>query len=312
MKRKSLICIAVTAILMILLRLAVKTYPEVFSDIYTFPFEQIAYGLKRVAGKGNIGNAFALTLLALLSTIPGAIALGYGKEKVKMPERIVLYALPVVIFASIYGMINPSLIINDPEVPDYNYSGITLAFSLVIWGFVLLYFILRMIRLFGSCNKEQLIGYIRSILCIACVILAFGITNMIIDSVQEFMEPTRGVPDKIMTVFDMVVSVVPHILDIWVIMHIFNLLDVLTSEDRSEMVAVTTKLRNACFIALGTITGTIAVANVIRIIAARYVSFTNIFLLIPIYDIICVIIILAFVQLLIENKKLKDDNSMFI
>lgn len=67
-----------------------------------------------------------------------------------------------------------------------------------------------------------------------------------------------------------------------------------------------------CCLALGVTAALVAAANIIQMMLMRWLSSTSFTVNLPILSIIFTIMIFVFTRILIENKRLRDDNELFI
>ena len=271
MKRKTLIPILVIEAL-ILAGLAVLTMlvPNLFSSVLAFPMEQIAAGLAALAGTGKVGNGLAVALIVGLSAIPLLIALfTYPRDEETRAERFALALLTPVLVFSFFVMINPALL--GPNVPHTaeGYHRVLRPFlALTVWTVIILFIVLRLIRLFRAGSRPQLMKYLRIVLCVLSMYL---VAQAVVSLVISIMTPAKNEP----TAADTVVNIVS-----------------------CRTLAVTT--------------GLCALQHVAQLVLLPHMTDASATVDIPVVSITFVVVILLFSRLLVENKQLRDDNSMII
>ncbi len=328
-----------TAALITLLVVLTKHFPNLFSSIMAFPFEQIGCGLGILSKTGSVGNGIAVAVWIGVSAIPAIIALRYRKGKETLPERAALYVLSAVILLALYGMVNPQLLqprlssMTDPQLlrsglsditdPQFYRSGLSESFpeysrviramlGACIWAVAVLYMILRLIRLLRLGNKEQLLTYLRKILYVLCILFtgaaAFSFTNGAI----ALTGTAQAAADTGFGAFRLMAELVPYVFDLIIILRAVDLLGIAGDEEQDGIVESTGRVSRICCFALGITTALTAASNLLQIALMRWLSNVSVTVEIPVISIAFTVMILLFSRLLMENKRLRDDNSLFI
>ena len=314
MKRKTLILILVLEAV-ILAGLAVLTMlvPNLFSSVLAFPMEQIAAGLGALSGTGAVGNGAAMALLFALSAIPVLVALfAYPRGKDTLAERIALAVLTPMLAISFFGMINPALLAPGPANSE-GYARVLRGFlALTLWTVVILFIVLRLIRLFRAGSRPQLMKYLRIVLCVLSMYL---MAEAVIALVVSIMTPVSIAPtaaDTVVNVFRLTAVIVPLLFDILVVLRVLSLLEISSTEDQEGIGDAASRLSGISCLTLAVTTGLCALQHVVQLVLLPHVTDANASVDIPMVSIAFVVVILLFSRLLVENKQLRDDNSMFI
>lgn len=314
MKRITILitCICTAACILLLVVLT-GHFPYLFSSMITFPFEQIGYVLGALSKAGFAGNGIATAVWIGISAVPAIIALRYGKSKETWLERISLYLLSAIVLLAIYGMVNPTLFYPAyAEGSDDYFQFIKGFFGISVWSVVVLYIILRLIRLFLQKNKEQLIKYMRGILYVLCIIFTGAATISITNGAVLLMTATETGADGGFGILQIIVELTPYIFDIIIITHVMDLL-VTAKDGKQDGIAESAgRVSRTCCLALGVTTALTAVSNILQIVLMQWLSNISVNLDIPITSIAFTVMILLTSRLLIENKALRDDNSLII
>lgn len=314
MKRKKLtIMLICEAVLLFILVLLTDQFPRLFSSMFTFPFEQVAIGLKGLSQLGPVGNGLAIALWVGISLLPSIPALQYKQNKTAIKERITLISLSCVLLLALYGMINPHVFCSFiPEAKNEYLTIVKAVMGISVWSVLVLYVVLRLIRMFRSGDKVSLLKYMQLLLQILCLLFAavavISFRNGLIASVGA----SKKVLDHMISLLCSTVASLPYVLDIVIIMSTLDLFDIVTTEDQNGIVNAAEKLSKVCCIALGVTTALTAVSNILQIILMRWLSNVATTVDIPIISIVFVGIVLLLSRLLVENKRLRDDNSLFI
>ena len=170
MKRKTLILILIleAALIAGLVYLS-RQYPAWFTSVWSIPMEQIAGGLKALSGTGAFGNGLALAILAGIALIPVIFALRYPRGRETLAERITLAVMAPVVLIVLWNMIHPGNVRPEAAGADAFLQVVRAALSLIIWSVVILFIVLRLIRLFRAGKREQLLRYFRILLAVSCM-----------------------------------------------------------------------------------------------------------------------------------------------
>lgn len=313
MKRKTLILLLIaTAILIGALTLVTKLYPNVLSSVLAFPLEPLVLGLKAVAKTGPAGNGLAVAVIAALVLIPAVIALRMrGNDKI--PEAVSLLALAGMILFAVYGAWNPaafqSKIVKD-AMEDSN--ALLMVFSLAVWTMFVLFIVLRLIRLFRTGHREQLHRYLRLLLFILCAVIAAGIASTLVSGVISLVKGLPTPEDAALLVAKAIASLAVSLLELIVCFRMLDMLDIVAADEQEKLPEAASRLSRVSCAALAGIALSAALLHIIQILLLPSLTDVKSILDIPLLQIVFVLVILLLSRLLIENKELKDDNSMFI
>jgi len=306
------ICLFEMFLLTALLILA-EYFPETYSSFLAFPFEQIAIGLGELAETGAVGNGVSMALWIGLSAFPLVLALTYKKEKETFPERMALVVLSVVVFSALFGMINPQ-VFNDTDAIDISGSRIVTRsiLGVAIWSAVILYVLLRSMRQFRKGNKEQLLRYLGTGLCVLCFLFSAMIAAYIAPTILFYLDTAKTGADKVCQGFRVMTMIIPTILMIFVVFRMLDLLESAKKDDKAGITLAAKKVGGTCYMALGVMAGLVVISNLVQILMLRRATDIEVLANVPIVSILFFVMVLLLSRLLIENKELRDDNSLFI
>lgn len=318
MKHKALMIMLVCeAVLLFILVLLTNRFPGFFSSMMAFPFEQIAIGIKALSQTGRVGNGMAAALWVGISLLPLIPALRYRQNKTAVMEKISLYSLSCVLLLALYGMINPHVFCSFiPEAEGEYLAVVKAIIGVSVWSVIILCVVLRIIRMFRLSDKVSLLRYLRMILHILCLLFAAAAVISLGSSLTALS--SQKASDNIINALHAVIASTPYVLDIAIIISTLNLFDIVITEDQNgmegqnEIVRTAEKLSKMCCVALGITAALSAVFNVLQIILMRQLTNVSTTVEIPIISIMFVGVMLLLSRLLVENKQLRDDNSLFI
>ena len=138
-----------------------------FETIITFPFVQIADGLRYLSLSGIAGNIVAVILYATFCLIPMIFfVIKWVKHKLSYIDGLLPIAT-ILMFIVMYQLINPALINN--VVATKALPCITL------YSVICTYLILKLIKLFQGKAIEKLCVYLNSLLWVVNILLAYSV-----------------------------------------------------------------------------------------------------------------------------------------
>ena len=314
MKRKTLLIICFcTAACMAVLVILTKRLPNLFSSLLAFPFEQMAEGLSVLSKAGPIGNGLAAAFWIGISSIPAMIACRYGKSKETALERASLYGLSGAILLALYGMVNPSLFRPTPLEGVLEHTKLIKAiFGVSVWAVFVLCVLLCLIRLFRQGSKEQLSRYMQIVLGALCGIFAAIAAVSLVNGSLSLLDSSLTSIDRGFGVLLLAAALTPYLFDIVIIMRVLKLLEMAAGDEQDGVVEAANRVSDSCCLALGLTTAIAAAANILQVVMMRWLSNVTVAADIPIISIAFTVMVLLFARLLIENKKLRDDNHLFI
>lgn len=314
MKRKTLILILIleAALIAGLVYLS-RQYPAWFSSVWSIPMEQIAGGLKVLSGTGAFGNGLALAILAGIALIPVIIALRYPRGRETLAERITLAVMAPVILIVLWYMIHPGNMRPEAAGADAFLQVARAALSLIIWSVVILFVVLRLIRLFRAGKREQLLRYFRILLAVSCITFTAELAVTLMNAVlTPAADGSRSAQDIIAGIFRLAAGVVPLVFDIVILIRVMDLIWIAETEEQEGLAETAKKVSGISCIALAVSTGLCALQHVVQLLLMPGLTDLNVSVDIPVVSIVFVAVILLFTRLLVENRQLREDNSLFI
>ena len=297
------------------------SFAGAFTAVMAFPFEQIGMGLRSLSLSGGLGNAAAIAIYIAASLSPAAAALILWKKRKLRAEDGLLALLSAVLFAVLYIMINPGVISawtgGLAALPVGKAISGGMAYS-VLCG----YFVLRALRLFSNGATEKLFRYMSAMLRVSAVIfvyLIFGASfSGLLDSIAALQAGNAGnehllSASYIFLVLQFGVNAMPYAFDVLVIFAALRMLDEMRADRYSaETVAAAGQISRLCAAALAAMVLANIGFNISQFIFAKSIAVINGSVQIPIFSVIFVLAALLLTRLVAENKRLKDDNDMFI
>lgn len=314
LKRKTLIRVLIAeGILLAALSLLTLMIPTLFSSLLSFPLEQIALGMRSLSLTGTVGNGVAMLLIALSALIPLFFALRYPGGRETLAERIALFVLALILPVALYGILNPGMFYGKIPGGIESYERALRVFlSTSVWTVLILFVVLRLIRLFRNGNREQLFRYLRNILCALCINFTAQLVINLFVSILTPAGTEMSTAGFIHGLLSLIAVIVPLVLDILVALRMLALLETAATEEQEGLTEAAGKLSRLSCITLAVTSGLTALLYIAQVLLLPQLSNVSTEVNLPVTDLFFVLVILLLSRLLIENKQLRDDNSLFI
>lgn len=322
MKHKTLLLILVIeAALCVALRILQASFGGMFAAAMAFPYEQIGMLLRSLSLSGWLGNIAAFAFYAVFSLVPAVVLLVLAKRQGFHREDLLLGLLSVSLFAVMYLMINPGII----GSLFGGAAGLSVGKAILggtVYSVLCGYIVLRALRLFFAGSTEKLEKYMSALLGILSLVfvwLAFGEGfGRLVDSMAALHAGNTGGsrplgPSEFFLVLQFLVDALPYVLDVAVVFAALRLLDEMRADRYSpECAAAAGRLSRLCGTALA-VTVLVSIAfNLAQLMFAKTLAVINSTVQIPVLTIAFVLAVLLLSRFIAENKRLKDDNDMFI
>lgn len=319
MKRKFLLgVLGAEAIACVLLRIAQASLAGVFSAAMAFPFEQIGLGLRSLSLSGGLGNAAAVIIYAAISLSPAVALLILRKRRRLFPEDALLGLLSIALFVILYLMVNPGIM----SIPTGGQAIGKMILGGAAYSVLCGYFVLRALRLFFQSDAQKLARYMSVMLGLIAALFvyaAFGARfGVLLDAIASLRAGNVGNEHLLWAsyfILDLgyLADMIPYILNIFIIFSSLRLLDELRADRYSEdAVAATGRVSRLCAVSLA-VTVFLSIAfNLLQVVFAKSLRVINVTVSIPVLSIAFVLAALLLTRFVAENKRLKDDNDMFI
>ena len=244
------------------------------------------------------------------------IALLYRRGRETLLERITLFVLSGVLLFVLYGMAAPHAFSIVSHRNAEGVAGWTKAvreiFGASAWAVIVLYVFLLIIRLFRQGDKEQLLKYMRMILYAVCMIFTAVAAVLLTKGSLSFCDVPSTAIDKGFAAARLAAQLIPYLFDIIIIIRLLDLLHIAMEEEQAGMAEAAEKVSRICCIALGVTAAVTALINIIQILFMDLLTSIYVTADVPVVSMAFAVLILLLIRLLIENKKLRDDNSLFI
>lgn len=314
MKRKSfVILLIVTAVLAAALTLLTKDGSALTATMFAFPFEQIAAGLGALARAGRWGNAAALTLWVALAALPAGFALAWRRDALTRAEKAAMLALSGLLLAGFYAMVNPWTFLSDwlAGNPDAA-ASVRVMFGATLWSGVVFCVMLRIVRSFRSSGRAQLLRALKLLLRLLCVGFVASTTVVLVRGGVTLGDDSLVGADKCVLLLRLAAELLATLLTVGVLLRALALIAILESEEQAGLAEAAEGLSRLCCKALIWPLGLAVLSNALSVLALRFLTDVSVTAELPVTQLALVLIVLLLDRLLFENKRLREDNDLFI
>ena len=236
-----------------------------------------------------------------------------GRNKGTAKERIVLFLLSAVMMLALYGMVNPGLFCPMLLGAQKEFIPVIKAtLGVTVWSVIVLYIILRLLRMFIGGDTNKLMQYLKVLLYILCTVFTADIFVACGSELIAYLMDAQETLAVVLSVIKFLVLSAPYAFDVVITISAIALLDVALSKEQTGIVESAAKLSQVCCIALGVTAASTAAFNVLQIVLMRHLSNMEVNADVPIISIAFTLGVLLASRLLVENKRLRDDNDLFI
>ncbi|HBA50235.1 MAG TPA: hypothetical protein DCZ91_21065 [Lachnospiraceae bacterium] len=288
----------------------------------TFPWAQLGTALRRLSLSGSAGNAAAWSLFLLIGAIPlAAAAILYTRHRGSKAD-ILLAALSLMFYVSIWFFINPSYMdVYLSPLPMGEFTGYLL--GTVLYSLLLTWILLRCILRYEKAEYRKLISGFRFLLYAYILVLAieslFQSGAGFIASFQALGENNSAASDlelSISTFFLILqagIGLLPKMAELMLLVMGAGFL---RSFERAAFSQDTLARLERLRITSGRLLMLMLISNagvsILQLIFARFLLSSSHIIVFPLAEIIVVLGIRMLSLLYLESKRLKEDNDMFI
>lgn len=284
-------------------------------SIFTFPFEQIGWGLRQLSLSGGVGNVVAIVLFVLIGVIPCVYGVWLWKREKACCVDWMLPIISACLLFFLYYMINPGLFVTHGMNGEKALLGCT--FYSVLMGYV----VLRIMKVSAQAGSKSLQKGLQVLLYVVMVFFAYAVAAEFVfqlpTAIQEVQEVNTGLDEEIMTyiflVLQSIVTSLPYVLDIWVLwISARTLKELMKNPYSDESVAGVSKIATACMKLLTIVVVTSMGFNVAQLVLRNRLCSIHVTTSIPLLSVLLTIVILVLARYMGEAQKLKQDNDLFI
>lgn len=292
-------------------------------SIFTFPMEQIGWGLRQLSLSGSLGNIFAIILYLFVGLIPVLVWLILKCKGRNCKRDYLLFLLSGFLLLVLYYMINPGLIeIGVVGVGKELWGG-------TFYSLLVGYLVLRILKKSEEAEMKGLQKGMQLLLYSVMVVFAYFIVYEFlihlpatIATVREantaavdiFGNPEEGLMvTYIFLLLQSFISALPYALNVFLLfLGTKAIKELLTDAYSDQAVSAVKKIGTYCRKTLGIVVSSVAVFNVLQLLFGKLLYQIQITANIPLFSILFVVAILVVTRFVEENQKLKQDSDLFI
>lgn len=306
-----LFLVAEFAVLCVLQLPSVTDSESLLSGI-CMPLSLIGLLLGKTAASGTVGNAFAVMGYGLLCFLPLSFALKNCRNKEQRAENASLTVLSVVSAVVFPLLSNPSLLIAKlPQHTEEMMQVVQTGLCLTVYSVLVCFLILRLLRLFGNADTQKLYRYADRMLCGLAALFAASAASICTQTLFTQLSKAQSAADSFLAVILFAGGVFPYAADIAVVLAVSDVLHSRQAETDVFMQKVNAVSRLCC-LSLSVMVAVHTAVNILYVVLLQNVSSFSVSLSIPFVSLAFVLCVLLFARLLLENRRLNDDNALFI
>ena len=320
MQRKSgKILFSLACILMFAAAVCLIFLPGALGKVLAFPFSLIADAMQALSSLGRVGAGLAAALwigFSLLPLFPAFHNLPmfpafYENYKDRSRwERVSWLILSVMLLFVLYGMANPGRFAYG--LPGTDADSVRMTLGAAAWSAIVFCVLLRLIGGLDTADKPRVLRLLRgALMLLAAGIAAAGVYSCggaLYRSLKDF--PSTAV--VVYAVVRFLCSALPYVMDVLVIAAGLRLVKTLLTEEKEGLADAAKLLGRRCKIALCVTAGSVAAFNLFQAGFMKYLPETDTNVSLPLVSVVLCLVALLLSELLQENKRLQEDNDLFI
>ena len=285
-------------------------------QLFSFPFAQLGLALRALSLSGAAGNAAAIALYVLVCLLPAAGFALLLRREGAAAENLLLPLMSLSLFYVLFGMVNPGYLPFAQADAGFRRA---MAGGLV-YAELAVFLLLRLLRCAACADRGLLRRYVRGMLLTLAAVLIY---SACVSSVQSLLADFRALeqantdgaplfPTKLFLTLRMLQSAVPCMLDVLVIFAALRLLDARQAGEAGEADRLAGVLSARCrHVLSAALLGSLGV-YLLQLLCARWLRQISFELSLPLYSIALCLAAMLLARLLQENRRLREDNDLFI
>lgn len=294
---------------------------SVLGDILSFPFTQLGDAIRELSLSGSAGNIIAWCLYVMICFIPIAVGIvKFAKKRFKAEDSL-LIVMGSMLFVIMYYMINTSeFVVSNGIAMDKEIKVAVLGAT--IYSIIAGYVILITVRKVRNADNTSLKKYLNIIFFVVNVVFVYAIFGSglkeLLEGLDNLAMSNQGFENellltKIFMCARYVIDVILNLMSIYIVMSIQRFIEELDFENVSDRaVQGAKKISRLCVWAVVMNVIMYIVHNVVQIILADMIHVIKSAINIPIVSVIVMLVFMIMAQFVLDAKKIKEENDMFI
>lgn len=304
MQRKYLIIISIiTFITAVLFKMAISIDTVESINLIIGPLLVIAKLLRQLSLTSAIHNMLAIVIYLFLATTPLMILVAIIIKRRKLNiEDYLLVIISISLFIGLYLLINPGLI----SIQIYY------AISPMITSLILAYIVFKILRIAKNVNSAKIGKVINGFLYLTMTLFILIAWFMLIQGLDVITNTTID-NNTTIKLLQQAINFIAYLLEIIIINKLIRLLSVYQNDKYDAKISVlAASLSKLIRRSINFVVGGSIVIQALYLCFAAYITDINISINFPFTSLIFVFVILFIVNIIEENRQLKDDNDLFI
>lgn len=284
-------------------------------DIVSYPFSQVGEMLRKLSLSGSMENVIAIVLYVVICLLPLLLMLPTIRKKRKIKaEDMLPFLTSAIMFAVMYFMINPQFITDR----FHELSVGKFALSIIVWTAIITYVFIKLSRTYLSANSQFLKKKMSVWLGIIAIIYVFSFCGIqfgkLIKTIKDLHEFNGGgLSWDLITTYgiqclDYAASGLMTIFCMTIVIRVIKILQA-NHSDRADMAGELAKFCAKAFAVA--LIAQLSVLIIQAFLATKLLVVTY-YLSVPVTELAIILIVLVVSRIMAENKKLKEDNDLFI
>ena len=297
------------------------------AGLMAFPFAQIGAGLRALSLMGGVRNVLAIMLYAAVSLLPAGFLAAVCRKRKLVGEDGLLLLMSVTLFGTLWAAVNPAWL------AQRWFAGKTLGLPMLgglLYAEVIAYAILRLLRTAGAANARALRRYVRWVLAAIATVLvyaAFGSSlRELLASLTQLREGNSANMPQIwntgagpsllwtqaMLAIRYLIDAASALLGVGVILEALRLLAAQDGGDPVQASECASRIaeRSAQTLRFTLLAG--LAVNLAQVLLARQLRSIALNVSLPLSTVALCLAALLLARLMQENRKLREDNDLFI
>lgn len=316
MKRK-LFCVflGLEALLCAALSVSSVSFSAYFSAAAAFPFEQTAAALRALAQNGRLGSGAAWAMLALIGLALLLPMLRTAKWSERPLESILNVLLALCTVLAIRSMADTERLTGTHWhfIEEISPGIINAALGIAVWSLAAAWLVARLLRLFRQGDMRTLMGYAEKMLAALCVLFVGAAMLTCPGELAGALRERQSGADVLFALLSFAVNVLPYVLNTLISLSALRLLGGYRAvRQGEEAVAAAGRLSRLCCLSLLLVSLSTAGLDILQLAMLKWLSNVDVTLNIPVTSLAFTLAVLLLSRLIAENKRLADDNDLFI
>lgn len=297
------------------------------AGLMAFPFAQIGAGLRALSLMGGVRNVLAIMLYAAVSLLPAGLLAAACRKRKPVGEDGLLLLMSVTLFGTLWAAVNPAWL------AQRWFAGKTLGLPMLgglLYAEVIAYAILRLLRIAGAADARALRRYVRWVLAAIATVLvyaAFGSSlRELLASLTQLREGNSANMPQIwntgagpsllwtqaMLAIRYLIDAASALLGVGVILEALRLLAAQDGGDPVQASECASRIaeRSAQTLRFTLLAG--LAVNLAQVLLARQLRSIALNVSLPLGTVALCLAALLLARLMQENRKLREDNDLFI